>query len=95
MLTVLSDIGLVSSRLMLRGLTSRVHGQQKHAILLPPFAQTAGFAKKKGKDDDSGPDPRITKLLKASHSPPKQCKSSPLFLLSVAHTALFLAAEDT
>ncbi|CAK0780001.1 hypothetical protein CVIRNUC_004910 [Coccomyxa viridis] len=57
---------------MLRGLTLRLHWQQKHANLFPPSAQTAGFAKKKGKDDDSGPDPRITKLLKILEPKPKE-----------------------
>ena len=50
---------------MLKSLGLQLQRQQGCNSLLPRV-QAAGFAKKKGKDDDSGPDPKINRLLKAS-----------------------------
>lgn len=51
---------------MLKALGSQLQRQQACPTSLLPRIQAAGFAKKKGKDDDSGPDPKINRLLKAS-----------------------------
>ena len=54
---------------MLKALGSQLQRQQAWPTSLLPSVQAAGFAKKKGKDDDSGPDPKINRLLKASSMP--------------------------
>jgi len=55
---------------MLKALGLQLHRLQSCRNRLLPSIQSAGFAKekkaKKGKDDDSGPDPRINRVLKAS-----------------------------
>lgn len=50
---------------MLKALGSQLQRQQGCPTSLLPYFQVAGFAKKKGKDDDSGPDPKSNRLLKA------------------------------
>ncbi|CAL5221822.1 g4079 [Coccomyxa viridis] len=49
---------------MLKALGSQLQRQQGCPTSLLPYFQVAGFAKKKGKDDDSGPDPKSNRLLK-------------------------------
>lgn len=51
---------------MLKGLSSLAHRQQGCAKLLLPRLQAAGFAKKKGQDEESSNDPKTHRLLKVS-----------------------------